>query len=53
LSGLDALGPERDFDRANPPPRQLMWRAPPTPVLAGETGHGWLERVARAANLQA
>jgi hypothetical protein len=30
----------------------LLVEGPATPVLDGETGHGWLERVARAANLR-
>jgi hypothetical protein len=31
----------------------LLVEGPATPVLAGEKGHGWLERVARATNLRA
>ena len=30
----------------------LLVEGPATPELDGETGHGWLERVARAANLR-
>jgi hypothetical protein len=30
----------------------LLVEGPATPVLDGETGHGWLERVARSANLR-
>jgi hypothetical protein len=31
----------------------LLVEGPATPALDGETGHGWLERVARATNLRA